>query len=219
MTIRNMTNITNVALALAAFALAAPAAQSQTRVYNSVTGRYTSNRTSGMYNRVNANNIYSGNTYAGYLYGSSPYMLGGRPYIYNNDVYAPGGALVMGADGQLYNPFLDNGAVEPTVNADGVTIPVPVAQNPALQNPMQLSDQIEAVRLPGNRVRIVWSGDPRPIASMRFSLLDSKRVVLKSVVVTDLPAEAIFTRPSNAAYYRVMITYGDGAVRSIVAPF
>jgi hypothetical protein len=209
MMIRNMTNI---ALAVAVFALAAPVAHSQNRVYNGATGRYTPNSTSGMYNQVNANNGYFGNNYAGYLFGANPYLFNA------NSVYSLGGALVFGSNGQLYNPFLNNGSLEPTYNVDGVTVPAPIGPGGVQQNPIQMSDQIEAVRLSGNRVRIMWSGDPRPVAGMQFSLLNSKRAELRNAMVTSLPAEAVFTRPSTAAYYRVVITYGDGAVRSIIAP-
>jgi len=230
MTIRNLTNITSVGLAVAVIALTSAVAHSQGRI-NSGSGRIL-NMTSGMARQVQATNgvtyygsgvTYSGNnygTYGDYLYGSNPYIYGQNPYFYDNG--APyrnqGGALVLGSDGQLYNPFLGDGAVEPTLNADGITIPAPVGQEDAVQHPAQMSDQIEATRLPGNQVRIQWAGDPRPIASMKFELLDRKRNELRQAVVNGLPAEATFTRPSTAAYYRVTIQYGDGAVRSIVSP-
>ncbi len=212
MTLRNVTPITNVALAVAVIALAAPMAQSQSRA-----GRVTPHINSGMFNQVYSNNNGS---MAGALYGYTPFTFGANSHRNNNTgvFYAPGGALVLGSDGQLYNPFLNNGAVEPTYRADGVTIPAPVAQNKAVSNPLQLSDQIDAVQLPGNMVRIAWSGDQGPVARMQFSLLSSNRTVLRNSVVTALPAEAIFSRPATAKYYRVIITYGDGAVRSIVAP-
>jgi len=223
MTIRNMTNITNVGLAVAVIALASPAAHSQGRI-NSASGRIL-NMTSGMARQIQATNgiTFNGNNYGAYgayLYGNNPYMYGLNPSFYDNGVpyRNQGGALVLGADGQLYNPFLGNGAPEPTLNANGVTIPAPVGQENAVQSPVSLSDQIEAVRLPGNQVRIMWAGDPRPIASMKFALLDRKRNELRQAVVNGLPAEATFSRPSTAAYYRVTILYGDGAVRSIVAP-
>jgi len=218
-----MTNITNIGIAVAVIAFASPAAHSQGRI-NSASGRIL-NMTSGMARQISANNgvTFNGNNYGAYgayLYGNNPYMYGMNPYFYDNG--APyrnqGGALVLGPDGQLYNPFLGDGAPEPTLNVDGVTIPVPVGQENAVQNPTSLSDQIEAVRLPGNMVRIMWAGDPRPIANMKFALLDRRRNELRQAVVNDLPAEATFSRPSTAAYYRVTITYGDGAVRSIVAP-
>jgi hypothetical protein len=221
MTIRNLTNITNVGLAVAVIALASPVAHSQGRI-NSGSGRIL-NMTSGMARQVQATNGFTfyGNDYGAYnpyIYGNSLY--GANPYFYDNG--APyrnqGGALVLGTDGQLYNPFLGDGAPEPTISSDGVTIPAPVGQENAVQNPVQLSDQIDATRLPGNMVHITWSGDPRPIASMKFELLDRNRNELRQAVVNDLPAEATFTRPSTAAYYRVTILYGDGAVRSIVSP-
>jgi len=223
MAIRNLTNITRIGLAAAAIAMASPAAHSQGRI-NSASGRIL-NMTSGMARQVRATNgsTFNGNNYGAYgafLYGNNPYLYGMNPNFYNNG--APyrnqGGALVLGPDGQLYNPFLGDGAVEPTVNAGGVVIPAPVGQELAVQNPVSLSDSIEAVRLPGNMVRIMWAGDPRPIASMKFALLDRRRNELRQTVVSDLPAEATFSRPSTAAYYRVTILYGDGAVRSIVAP-
>ena len=223
MTIRNLTNITSVGLAVAVIAMASPTAHSQGRI-NSASGRIL-NMTSGMARQIQATNgiTFNGNNYGAYgayLYGNNPYLYGMNPNFYNNGVpyRNQGGALVLGTDGQLYNPFLGDGAVEPTVNADGVVIPAPVGQEQAVQNPVSLSDSIEAVRLPGNLVRIMWAGDPRPIASMKFALLDRRRNELRQAVVNGLPAEATFSRPSTAAYYRVTILYGDGAVRSIVAP-
>jgi hypothetical protein len=237
MTIRNLTNITSVGLAVAVIALASPTAHSQGRI-NSGSGRIL-NMTSGMARQVQATNganyygangvtyygngfTFTGNNYGSYgdFSGNNPYTYGVNPYFIDNG--APyrnqGGALVLGSDGQLYNPFLGDGAVEPTLNGDGITIPAPVGQENVVQKPAQMSDQIEATRLPGNLVRIQWAGDPRPIASMKFELLDRKRNELRQAVVNDLPAVATFSRPSTAAYYRVTIQYGDGAVRSIVSP-
>jgi len=192
MTIRN---ITNVALAVAAIAFAAPMAHAQNGGYNLLDA----------YN--NSSRFYGYNPYSPYAYGIGPYR------------YNPGGTLVLGADGQLYNPSLGNGAVEPTIDADGITIPEPVvpALVPAVPPaPIRTSDEIDAVRLSGNRIRIAWSGDPRPVATMTFSLLDKNRTALKSTILSDLPAQAVFTLPSKAAYYRVVITYNDGAMRSLV---
>jgi len=224
MTIRN---ITNVALAVAAIAFAAPMAHAQYGGYSSSFGMYNN----GGYNLLNSYN--NGNTFGMYnsgynllnaynnggFYGYTPYNAGAfgvGPYRYNL-----GGALVMGADGQLYNPFLGNGAAEPTIDADGITIPAPVVPvvpvSVASPTPVRMSDQIDAVRLSGNRIRIAWSGDPRPVATMTFSLLDKNRTTLKSTILSDMPAKAVFTLPSKAAYYRVVITYSDGAMRSLVA--
>jgi hypothetical protein len=228
MTIRNMTNITSVALAVAVIGMAAPNAHAQQRVYNGATGIYTYNNTnSGMYNSTigmynNGYNLLDNYYNNGRFYGYYPYNAysngyGPMPYRYNN----PGGALVMGSDGQLYNPSLGNDAMEPTVNMNGVTIPEPVVPTPVAvvaPAPIQMSDQIDAVRLSGNRVRIEWIGDPRPVETMTFSLLDRNRTALKLAILNSLPARAVFTVPSNAAYYRVVITYNDGAVRSIVTP-
>ena len=214
MKIRIVNLIKNVALACAAIALGAPMAHSQTRQYNAVTGKYTTTSSGHIYRHSNpyANSGYSGNSYMAFLNDYSPFVMGSTPSYFNNAaaVYPQGGALVLGSDGQIYAPYVNNGtgAIEPSNSRNGVTIAMP----------LKLSDQIETIKLSDNRIRIVWSGDPRPVANMRFSLLDSKRVVLRNAVVTDLPAEAVFTRPSNAVYYRVMITYGDGAMRSIVAP-
>ena len=223
MTIRKTTNIASAWLAVAVIASTSTAAHSQGRV-NSASGKIA-NATRGMARQVNTTNgnTYYGNNYGAYgayLYGTSPYLYGLNPSFYDHSASYrnQGGALVLGSDGQLYNPSLGDGALEPTLNADGVTIPAPVGQETSVQNPMRLSDQIEAVRLPGNRIRIVWTGDPRPIASMKFALLDRKRNEIRQTVVNALPAEATFSRPSTAAYYRVTILYGDGAVRSIVAP-
>jgi hypothetical protein len=251
MTIRNITKFTNVALAVAALTLVAPMAQSQSRMYNNTLGVYNNNgynllnayysgNTLGMYNNGGYNllnaynngnlgmynngaynllNAYNNNSFYGYVpynaYGDNGY--GVSPYRYNN----PGGALVLGSDGQLYNPFLNNGGPEPTVDADGITIPAPVVPIPVpsvQSSPILMSDQIDAVRLSGNRVRIEWTGDPRPVAAMTFSLLDKNRTALKLTIINGLPAQAVFAVPSKAAYYRVVITYSDGAMRSIVSP-
>jgi len=174
----------------------------------------------GMYNNSGynlMNNYGSTGSYNGYVpynaYSDNGY--GTIPYRYNN----PGGALVMGSDGQLYNPSLGNDAVEPTVDADGVTIPQPVVPVPTVRTaPARTSDQIDAVRLSGNRIRIEWTGDPRPVETMTFSLLDRNRTALKLAILNGLPARTTFTVPSNAAFYRVVITYTDGATRSIVTP-
>jgi hypothetical protein len=214
MKIRIVNPIKNVALAVAVIALGAPMAHSQTRQYNALTGKYTTTINRHIYRNFNpyANSGYSGNSYMAYLNDYSPSVVGSTPSYFNNAaaVYPQGGALVLGSDGRIYDPYANNGAgaVDPSYSRNGVTFLVP----------MKLSDQIETIKLSDNRIRIVWSGDPRPVAKMRFSLLDSKRVVLRNTIVTDIPADAVFTRPSNAVYYRVMITYGDGAMRSIVAP-
>lgn len=191
--------------------------------YNGSNG--VNNFTNGGYpaNGYNAVTSAAGSGYSNYALGASgnylsgtngaynnaPYFYGADPYSYGASgfVYPQGGAIVQGSDGQIYDPFSVDGSVNPYFSQNGVTVAAP----------FQLSDQIEAVKLSGNRVRIVWSGDPRPVASMKFSLLDSRRNELRTTVVNDLPAEAIFTRPSTAAYYRVVILYGDGATRSIVA--
>jgi len=269
MTIRNMTNITSMALAVAIIAMAAPRAPAQQRVYNGATGRYTYNNTnSGMYNStigmannggynlINAyNNGYNLGMYnnGGYnllnnynngynlgMYNNGGYNLlnnynngsfygyvpsnaysdngyGTIPYRYDN----PGGALVLGSDGQLYNPSLGNDVEEPTLDANGVTIPQPVVPVPVptfQTAPARMSDQIDAVRLSGNRIRIEWTGDPRPVETMTFSLLDGNRKALKLAILNGLPARTTFTVPSNAAFYRVVITYTDGATRSILTP-
>ena len=189
MTIRN---ITNVALAVAAIAFAAPMAHAQNGGYNPYNGTF-----------------YGYNPYSPNAYGIGPYR------------YNPGGALVLGANGQLYNPFLGNGGAEPTLNVDGISVPapvVPIVSVPVAEpTPTRMSDQIDMVRLSSNRIRIKWSGDPRPIATMTFSLLDKNRIALKSTMLSDMPAQAVFTVPSNAAYYRVVITYNDGAMRSLVS--
>jgi hypothetical protein len=227
MTIRNITNITNVALAVAAIAFAAPMAHAQYGGYSSSIGMYNN----GGYNLLNSYN--NGNTFgmynsgynllnaynnSGSFYGYTPYNAGAfgvGAYRYNS-----GGALVMGADGELYNPFLGNGAAEPTIDADGIIIPAPVVPvvpvSVAEPTPVRMSDQIDTVRLSGNRIRIEWSGDPRPVATMTFSLLDKNRTALKSTIMNGLPAQAVFTVPPKAAYYRVVITYNDGAMRSLV---
>jgi len=244
MTIRNMTTITSMALAVAVIGMAAPNAHAQQRVYSGATSIYTYNGYSGMYNNGGYNLLnsyynsgynlgmynYGGynlpdNYYNGSFYGYMPYNAysngyGPIPNRYNN----PGGALVLGSDGQLYNPSLGNNVEEPTVDANGVTIPQPVVPAPAATvtsipaQPAQMSDQIEAVRLSGNRIRIEWIGDPRPVETMTFSLLDGNRKALKLAILNGLPARTTFTVPSNAAFYRVVITYTDGATRSIVTP-
>jgi len=226
MTIRNFTTITNVALAVAVIALAAPMADAQSGGY----GAAFSMVNNGGYNLLNAYNrgfsfgmVNNGgynllNSYnnSGSFYGYTPYS----PYAFGIGAYRYNpGALVLGADGQLYNPSLGNGATEPTINADGITVPAPLV--PALvpvapTTSRRTSEQIDAVRLSGNRVRIEWTGDPRSVATMTFSLLDKNRAALKSTIMSDMPAQAVFTLPSNAAYYRVVINYSDGAVRSLV---
>ena len=208
MTIRNFTKITYAALAVAAVALAAPAAQSQTRSSNVTGAKRTSVSSGRIYRSANSNGNsgYYGNSSAGYLNTYDPY--GYAPYLYGNSGYgySQGGALVLGSNGQLYDPFAGSGSSVPTYSQGGVTVPAPV----------QSSDRIEAVRLAGNRIRIEWNGDPRPVANIKFSLLDRNRKPLQTAVVTDLPAQADFSLPANAAYYRVAISYGDGAVRYIV---
>ena len=219
MKIRNINQMKNIALAVAAFALAAPVAQAQGRVYNAVTGRYTTTNNSRISNSVNANlnNGFYGNNYLGYLNNYGPYITGSDPYanIYDQGVpYRQNGAIILGANGQLYDTTANNGnggIVDPSEEQGNASGMINVA-------PTQLNDQIEAVRLSGNRVKIAWAGDPRPVASMKFSLLDRQRNEVRTTVVNDLPAQATFTRPSNAVYYRVVILYGDGATRSLVAP-
>jgi hypothetical protein len=229
MTIRNFTN---VALAVAAIAFAAPMAHAQNGMYSSSLGMYNNGgynllnsynngSTFGMYNNGGAYNLLNAYGNIGSFYGYAPIYPGAfgvGPYYNRYD--NPGGALVLGSDGQLYNPFLGNGATEPTLDADGITIPAPVVPvvpvSVAEPTPVRMSDQIDMVRLSGNRIRIKWSGDPRPIATMTFSLLDRNRAALKSTMLSDMPAQAVFTVPSNAAYYRVVITYNDGAMRSLV---
>lgn len=217
MKIRQMNTIKSVALAVAAFALAAPAANAQ-RVGNANFGR------SQMANNL----IYSnGNGYYGPTFGYgatlnnySPFLLGdsyggiymaGSPYGYR----APG-AVILGANGQVVDttpyPYVDQ--------QNGIEDAEAAAQTPqggAINAPTaQLNDSIAAVRLSDNRVKIAWKGDPRPIASMTFSLLDRRRNEVRHTDVSGLPAQAIFTRPSNAVYYGVTITYSDGAVRTLL---
>jgi len=226
MKIRNINNIKNVALAIAAFALAAPAVQAQGRlgIPTSAAGQARVRGTSQMANTlVNNANGYPGPLYGygyyGYLNNYSPYLTGADPYSGIYDVGSPyayraPGAVVMGPNGQIADttPYPydaqgveDQGVVVPTNQSGTMNVPT-----------TQLNDQIAALRLSGNRVKLAWVGDPRPVSSMTFSLLDSKRNEIRHADVSGLPAQAIFTRPSNAVYYRVSITYGDGAVRSLI---
>lgn len=186
-------NIRTVASAVAAIAFAAPVAQAQTHRPNvSIHLNGSANRGSTVYNGMGSS--------AGRIYGSRPYLYDTPGYFY------PQGVLVLGSNGQIYAAAIDNGILNPAYQ-NGANIPAP----------LQFSDKIEAVRLPDNRVRVQWNGDTRPVASIKFSLLNRKRAVLQTAVVTDLPAAATFARTADAAYYRVMVNYSDGAVRSLVA--
>lgn len=226
MKFRNITSIKNLVLAGAAIALAAPMAQAQQRVYNPANGRSTPTRSSIVANslRASANDSAYINYILGYMNNYSPYVIGSGPvggvYGYGAPYgYRTPGAVVLDANGRLFdttpNPYNGEDLVNPLANQNqdnqaeqGGVLSAPTAQ---------LNDQIMATRLSGNRVKLAWAGDPRPIARMQFSLLDSRRNEVRNTVVTGLPAQAIFTRPSNAVYYRVVITYGDGAVRTLIS--
>lgn len=190
MIIRNIMNVKNVMFAVGVIALAAPMAQAQTRRSNSIAGGQTATNKSHIYNGAKY-----GGTYTGKAYGYNPYT------------YSQGGALILGSDGRIYDPFAEDSGMNSPFYQNGVTISAPV----------RLSDQIEAVALSGNRVQIAWNGDTHTVSNIKFSLLDRRRKTLQSMIVTDLPAQATFARPSNAAYFRVVITYDDGAVRSLVS--
>jgi hypothetical protein len=177
-------NIKNVVLAVAAIALGAPAAQAQTH-RNIPSIPLNSSAHNG----------------AGFLYRNMPYLYNSPGYFY------PQGAIVLGANGQIYDTTANNGIPDLAYRQNGLTIP---ARH-------QLSDKMEAIRLPDNRIEIRWDGDTHSVASMKFSLLNRKRAVLQTAVITDLPSAAIFAPTAGAVYYRVMITYSDGAVRSLVA--
>ncbi len=194
-------NIKNVVLAVAAIALGAPAAQAQThRNISSIPMNSSAHRGFTALNRNNTAGTALSNGVSA-LYFSAPYLYDSPGYFF------PQGALVLGTDGQIYDTTTNNGIPDLAYRQNGVTIP---ARH-------QLSDKIEAVRLPDNRIEIQWDGDTRSVASLKFSLLNRKRAVLQTAVITDLPSAAIFAPTAGAVYYRVIITYSDGAVRSLVA--
>lgn len=224
MKIRQMNTIKSVALAVAAFALASPAANAQQRLYSPILGRSVSQNGSRMANNLIYNN---GNGYYGPTFGYGASLNNYNPSLYVDPSggitmygspygYRAPGAVVLGPNGQVVDttpyPFVD-----PANGVEDAAAVAPNGQNGIVNAPTaQLSDQIAAVRLSDNRVKIAWAGDPRPIASMTFSLLDSRRNEVRHTDVSGLPAQAIFTRPSNAAYYAVTITYSDGAVRRVL---
>ena len=211
MQLPNIKHFVPTVATLAAIALTASTAGAQNRSSQAVIGRSapTNNNHVVHHGNAYAHGGFYGNNYAQHFYSYAPYIYSSTPYVYSpvGSIYSQGGALVLGSNGQLSTLYAVGSSVDPMTGQNGVTNPAPI----------RTSNRIEAVRLPGNRLQIQWNGDTTPVASLKFSLLDHKRVTLQTTVVTDLPAAATFSLPSNAAYYRVVITYSDGAVRSIVA--
>lgn len=205
MQLPNIKNFVPSVAAWAAIVLVASTAGAQNRSSQAV----TNNNHVVHHRNAYVHRSFYGNNDAEYFYSYAPYIYGSTPYVPSpaGSIYSQGGALVVGSNGQISTLYSGGGSVDPMTGQKG-------AANPAS---VRTSDRIEAVRLPGNRLQIQWNGDTTPIASLKFSLLDHKRVTLQTNVVTDLPAATTFALPSNAAYYRVVITYSDGAVRSIVA--
>ncbi len=208
----NARTMKNMVLAVAAIALAAPVAQAQRRNIGVNPALFSGNTNSFVfgngYTYQGINNFYE--TY----YGASNYSFGN---VYPFGTY--GGVNIGGANGSV--TVGGNGVVTPgygsiAINSNGFNSYDQQGDLP-LTPPVRLSDQIEVKKLSLNRVKIAWDGDPKPIAKMQFALLDIKKNVLKSQTITNTPAEATFVRPSTAAYYRVVITYGDGAMRSLIS--
>ncbi len=209
----NIRNMKNLAFAVAALALIAPNAHAQRRNPNGSMVVAPGN--------VNAYVFGNGYTYKGMnnygTYSGFPNYSIGYPYAFNKyggiNSAGANGSVTVGGNGAVYPGYgsatINNSNEGITVNEGQDNLP-PVA-------PVSLSDQIVVSKLSSNRVKIVWDGDPRPVAKMQFALLDSKKTALRSLTITDLPAEATFVRPTTAAYYRVVITYGDGAMRSLIS--
>lgn len=199
------------------------------------------NGLNGGYNYGNAlNNGYgygygNGNAYAGVGNGgygyNNPYS--GLPngyYAGSNDTSINGagntGTPYIGAGGyygggSYSDPSFAAGPNGVTPLADGNGVAYPMANNGGVyvvHGPTGLRDSIDVDRPTNTQVKISWTGDPRPIKQMTFSVLDSSRQTLKSQVITKTPAQATFTRGKTASYYRVYIEYLDGAVRTLTAP-
>jgi len=69
-----------------------------------------------------------------------------------------------------------------------------------------------------NSVTFQWSGEPRAIKSLTFSLTDKSNAVLSKQVITALPTRATLKRTRKATGYSVKVEYINGMSNTIVSP-
>jgi hypothetical protein len=81
----------------------------------------------------------------------------------------------------------------------------------------QTSSSIDAKLEPKGNVLIQWSGLPETVNKIKFSLLDSKKNILRSKTVTSLPAEARFNMTNKSAYYRATIYHVNGTTTTVTS--
>jgi len=80
------------------------------------------------------------------------------------------------------------------------------------------SDTIEARRESNNTIWIGWQGDTRLVNRISFALLDKNHRQITQRVRTSPPAQIRFTRIKDAAYYRVIVEYANGATNTVISP-
>src|SRR5258708_14910205 len=81
----------------------------------------------------------------------------------------------------------------------------------------QTSSSIEAKMEPHGEVLLRWQGEPSVVNKLTFSILDSKKKMIKEKVITKLPAEARFNMTNKTAYYSVVVEYVNGTKSTVTS--
>lgn len=128
--------------------------------------------------------------------------------------FAGPGVAGVGPQGEVYNypgygyaypgyygyPGYDNGA------------------NPVEQNSLIDEGTVQLQPISAHRIRVLYNGDTRDLASINISLLDANKKTLRQTSITDnSTASMTLFRPVTAVYYRAEMVYQDGATRTMTA--
>ena len=81
----------------------------------------------------------------------------------------------------------------------------------------QTSSSIDARLDYQGDVLLRWQGDPSVVNKLTFSILDSKKKMIKEKVITKLPAEARFNMTNKSAYYSVVVEYLNGTKSTVTS--
>ena len=81
------------------------------------------------------------------------------------------------------------------------------------------NDFFEAKRETNKGLYVRWSGEPRLVMRIFFSLLDRNRKVIQQQIATRQPGEAHLKYMKTAAYYRVQVEYVNGTQNTLTLPY
>ena len=80
------------------------------------------------------------------------------------------------------------------------------------------TDDSISTKVTGTTVAFQWSGEPRAVQTITFSLLDKNNGVIAKQIITKLPTKATLKKTAKTTGYSVNITYINGLRTNIVSP-